>query len=156
MLKLDAVANDDEASKLNTQINGVSIHRLFGKGWFIGLLSLAVLLFGGIFFTVCYNRDKPKIQNRSPHLILMITGGVALDTIFKLLIVYLPFQAIDLKCQMAIITRVVFHYIAYLFILFRIIRVQKVNDIQKKLIDEQAFKQGADARLKEKRKADDD
>lgn len=41
---------------------------------------------------------------------------------------------------MAIITRVVFHYIAYLFILFRILRVQRVNDIQKKLIDEQAFK----------------
>ena len=65
----------------------------------------------------------------------MITGGVFADTIFKLLIVWLPFQAIDLKCQMAIITRVVFHYIAYLFILFRIIRVQRVHDIEKQLID---------------------
>lgn len=66
---------------------------------------------------------------------LMITLGVFMDTIFKLLIVYLPFQQIDLKCQMAIITRVVFHYIAYLFILFRINRILTFNDIKKRLID---------------------
>ena len=85
----------------------------------------------------------------------MITGGVYLDTIFKLIVAYLTYRFIDLKCQMAIITRVVFHYIAYLFILFRIIRVQNVNDIQKKLIDDKDFKKGAEVRLREKRKTYD-
>lgn len=50
----------------------------------------------------------------------MITFGVFMDTCFKLLIVSLSFQNIDLKCQLAIITRVVFHYTAFLFILIRI------------------------------------
>ena len=109
--------------ELNMQINGVSIHRLFSTFWFIILMVFAVIFFSLIMLAVCLNRDKPHIQNRSPYLILMITGGVYADTIFKLFIVWLPFQAIDLKCQMAIITRVVFHYIAYLFILFRITRV---------------------------------
>ena len=54
---------------------------------------------------------------------------------------------------MAIITRVVFHYIAYLFILFRINRAQQFNDIQKRLIDPNSFLEGADAAFKEKFKS---
>lgn len=113
----------------------MNIHSLFELPVFIILLSIAVIVFLVIMVSLCINRDKPHIQNRAPYLMLMITLGVFMDTIFKLLIVFLPFQQIDLKCQMAIITRVVFHYIAYLFILFRINRILTVNDIKKRLID---------------------
>lgn len=86
---------------------------------------------------------------------LMITLGVFMDTIFKLLIVFLPFQQIDLKCQMAIITRVVFHYIAYLFILFRINRILTVNDIKKRLIDGNELDRYAKSKFQDKMKTAD-
>ena len=109
---------------LSTQINGVSIDQLFEGRYFYTLLGFALLIFGVIFGAVMYYRERPFIKSRSPLMILMIVCGVFFDTMVKLIIMYLPFTFIDLKCQLSIITRVVFHYIAYLFILFRILRMQ--------------------------------
>ena len=60
-------------------------------------------------------------------IILMIIAGVYLDTICKLAIVGLPYLYINVKCQLAIYSRTVFHYMAFVFILLRINRVHKVN-----------------------------
>jgi len=51
---------------------------------------------------------------------LMITIGVYFDTMLKLAIISTEYQKIDLKCQMAIAARVVFYYVAFIFILIRI------------------------------------
>lgn len=69
----------------------MNIHSLFELPVFIILLSIAVIVFLVIMVSLCINRDKPHIQNRAPYLMLMITLGVFMDTIFKLLIVFLPF-----------------------------------------------------------------
>lgn len=57
---------------------------------------------------------------------------------------------------MAIITRVVFHYIAYLFILFRINRILTVNDIKKRLIDGNELERYAKSKFQDKMKATGD
>ena len=51
---------------------------------------------------------------------LMITVGVYFDTMLKLIILSIEYKQIDLKCQMAIAARVVFYYVAFIFILIRI------------------------------------
>lgn len=64
---------------------------------------------------------------------LMITVGVYFDSILKLMIISTEYQKIDLKCQMAIAARVVFYYVAFIFILIRIQRVHSVNKLNEEL-----------------------
>jgi len=63
----------------------------------------------------------------------MIVIGVWFDTLFKTYIIMIGYTKIDLKCQLAIITRIVFHYVAYIFIILRINRVHNVNKLEEEL-----------------------
>jgi len=94
------------------------------------VLSLVYL---ALFIGILRNRNKPHIQSRSPILILMITVGVYFDTMLKLAIISTEYKKIDLKCQMAIAARVVFYYVAFIFILIRIQRVHSVNKLNEEL-----------------------
>ena len=63
----------------------------------------------------------------------MIVIGVWFDTLFKTYIIMIDYKQIDLKCQLAIITRIVFHYVAFIFIILRINRVHNVNKLEEEL-----------------------
>lgn len=64
---------------------------------------------------------------------MMIVIGVWFDTLFKTYIIMIDYKQIDLKCQLAIITRIVFHYVAFIFIILRINRVHNVNKLEEEL-----------------------
>lgn len=64
---------------------------------------------------------------------LMITIGVYFDSIFKLVIIALDYTQIDVKCTLAIAARVVFYYVAFIFILIRIQRVHMVNKLNEEI-----------------------
>jgi hypothetical protein len=66
---------------------------------------------------------------------LMIIIGITLDSTFKLYILILTYTEIDTKCQLGLISRVVFHYVGFMFILIRIKRVHNVNKIEDELYD---------------------
>ena len=87
----------------------------------IGFLYLFIII------QVWWFRNKPHIQNRSPNLILMINFGVFIDSILKMANASLPLEDVDSKCQLALIRRVIAHYLAFVFILIRIHRVDKVK-----------------------------
>lgn len=110
-----------------------NIHRLieFRTSLIIGIIFTLVYI--SIMYSIFRNKDKPHIQSRSPILILMITIGVYIDTILKLLIISTDYENIDIKCQMAIAARIVFYYIAFFFILIRIQRVHNVNKLNEEL-----------------------
>lgn len=86
-----------------------------------------------IFVSIMRNKNKPHIQSRSPILMLIITFGVYFDSMLKLFIISMRYEKIDVKCQMAIMARVVFYYIAFIFILIRIQRVHSVNKLNEEL-----------------------
>ena len=65
----------------------------------------------------------------------MIIIGITLDSAFKLYILILTYTEIDTKCQLGLISRVVFHYVGFMFILIRIKRVHNVNKIEDELYD---------------------
>jgi hypothetical protein len=98
----------------------------------IGVLSLFFL---AIFIAIFIDMHKPEIQNRSPTLMLMIIIGILFDSTFKVYILVLRYTEIDTKCQLGLISRVVFHYVAFMFILIRIKRVHNVNKIEDELYD---------------------
>ena len=98
----------------------------------IGALSVFFL---GIFIAIFIDMHKPEIQNRSPTLMLMIIIGILFDSTFKIYILMLNYTDIDTKCQLGLISRVVFHYVAFMFILIRIKRVHNVNKIEDELYD---------------------
>jgi hypothetical protein len=98
----------------------------------IGVLSSFFL---AIFIIIFIDMHKPEIQNRSPTLMLMIIIGITFDSVLKLYILMLDYTEIDTKCQLGLISRVVFHYVAYMFILIRIKRVHNVNKIEDELYD---------------------
>ena len=79
------------------------------------------------------NKDEPRVRTRSPILLMVITLAVYLDCIFKLCILNLDYKFVDLKCQMAIFTRCFNHYMAYVFIIVRILRVHRVNELQEQI-----------------------
>lgn len=64
---------------------------------------------------------------------LMVTIGVYFDSIFKLVIIALDYTQIDVKCTLAIAARVVFYYVAFIFILVRIQRVHMVNKLNEEI-----------------------
>ena len=66
---------------------------------------------------------------------LMIIIGILFDSTFKIYILVLKYTDIDTKCQLGLISRVVFHYVAFMFILIRIKRVHNVNKIEDELYD---------------------
>ena len=110
-----------------------NIHKLLGPTATITIAVILTLIYLAIFFSIMRNKNKPHIQSRSPILMLIITFGVYFDTILKLMIISTEYQRIDVKCQMAIAARVVFYYIAFIFILIRIQRVHSVNKLNEEL-----------------------
>jgi hypothetical protein len=62
-------------------------------------------------------------------IILMIIAGAYFDTICKIAIVGLPYLYINIKCQLGIYSKTVFHYMCFVFILLRINRVHRVNEL---------------------------
>lgn len=63
----------------------------------------------------------------------MITTGVYFDSILKLTVTALDYTEIDVKCTLAIASRVVFYYVAFIFILVRILRVHNVNKLNEEI-----------------------
>lgn len=66
---------------------------------------------------------------------MIITFGLYGDTLSKIFIVNSEYTKIDIKCQLAIFSRVVFHYIAYFFIIIRIDRVKQFYKIMKEVLE---------------------
>lgn len=80
-------------------------------------------------------KNNQWIQNRSPVLMIMVIIGCYFDSMFKIWILMIDYQEIDTKCQLAITTRIVFYYVAYIFIVLRIQRVHNYNKIQDQLYE---------------------
>ena len=91
--------------------------------------------FAFLFIAVLWYRSKPHIQRRSPILILVITFGAWLDSMLELGIHAIQPKDFGLQCQLAIVARLVAHYICYIYILVRIYIVHQVNKLHEEMWD---------------------
>lgn len=147
-LKSDLHETSSQSNGSDTQQRLIeNIHRLIGDqtAWILGVILS--LLYISMMIAIFRKRNKPHIQVRSPILMLIITFGLFLDSLLKLIIIATDYDEIDVKCQLAIASRVVFYYIAYVFILIRISRVHSVHKLIEQLFDNNNLNQDSKGKV---------
>ena len=87
------------------------------------ITTLYAFMFG---FTYWY-KDEPRVRARSPLLLLVIFIGSMADTLCKTHLLIRSPKDLGLRCQTAIYTRIVNHYLIFAFLIIRIKRVHAVD-----------------------------
>lgn len=115
-----------QLSESNDRMNKLidNIHKLVEDSTANTLIGVFSFCYAMIFVLIFIFRNRPMIQTRSPILMMIITFGLYGDSLCKIFIVKSDYTEIDIKCQLGIFSRVVFHYIAFFFIIIRIDRVK--------------------------------
>ena len=113
----------------------LNIDQLFSLDIGYVLISIFTFIFGYFLLSILWNINRKEIKSRSPFLMVIIITCSYMNSVFNTIIVTKHYDQIAAKCQLAMMSRLIWHSGVLIFIITRIRRVHHANLLEQKLFE---------------------